>query len=222
MTNMALEAITSASLVDQVVNRLVAHIGAMPASGAASLGSEPALARQLGVSRPVLREALSRLKLVGVLRSRQRVGLEIGQPDPFAALVLYLGLDPDGDALAELRSCRLVLERAVADQIFERCGLEDLVQLEAIVQDEASDPFAGERRWSCDRAFHACLYRLVGNSLLQRQLSLLAGHLDGRRWQGELLPEEPLVSHADLLDILRSGSPKAWRQAIGEHLDEPG
>ena len=75
----------SLSLTEQAVvslQEMIALSGARPGD---RFGNEADLERKLGVSRVVVREAVSRLRALGMLESRQGLGLIIGKPDPFGA-----------------------------------------------------------------------------------------------------------------------------------------
>jgi len=79
------------------------------------LPKEIEFAESMGVSRSVIREALSRLKMLGILKSYKRRGLEVGHPD------ILIGLDRviipqilDRKTMDELFELRLILEMGIA------------------------------------------------------------------------------------------------------------
>lgn len=74
------------------------------------------LARAMGVSRTTIREALIRLKLLGLIDSRKNRGIIITRPDVLSNIKRVL--DPqllDGNTMKEIFELRLVLEMGIAD-----------------------------------------------------------------------------------------------------------
>ena len=87
---MNLPQVQSVSLVDQVEERIrLAICESGLKAGDAFLG-EVELASRLGVSRNVVREALSRLQTLGVLNTRKRRGTVISEPDIFAGMAKHM------------------------------------------------------------------------------------------------------------------------------------
>ncbi|MFP5310613.1 MAG: FadR/GntR family transcriptional regulator [Actinomycetes bacterium] len=74
---MAFEPITRRSLTDEVVDRLLDEIVAGNLDAGSTLPSERRLAEALGVSRPAVREALSRLSAAGVVDTRHGGGTTV-------------------------------------------------------------------------------------------------------------------------------------------------
>src|SRR5271170_2703792 len=71
------------------------------------LMTEAELAKQYGVSRGIAREAVGRLRALGLLESRQRKGIVVGRSDPVnlvaSALPMYHQTAKDLISLARLR-----------------------------------------------------------------------------------------------------------------------
>jgi GntR family transcriptional repressor for pyruvate dehydrogenase complex len=63
-----------------------------------SLPGEVELANRMGVSRNVVREALSRLQSLGILESRKRRGIIIAEPDILAGMAKVIDLPIFGRA----------------------------------------------------------------------------------------------------------------------------
>jgi GntR family transcriptional repressor for pyruvate dehydrogenase complex len=76
---------TGARLSDQVAEQLAAEIKAGRLAPAPSCRTEAALVEQFEVSRTVVREAVSRLKSLGLVDSRQGSGVYVRQPAVLAA-----------------------------------------------------------------------------------------------------------------------------------------
>ena len=87
---MPLERIAQSTLADDVEQRLLAHIRTADLGPGHAFPGEEELAERLGVSRGVIREAVSRLRMLGVLDARRRRGTVVQEPDPLSGA----GADP--------------------------------------------------------------------------------------------------------------------------------
>lgn len=71
---------TNMTLVDQVEDRLLNYFKENNLQIGDPIPNEMDLAASLGVARNVLREALSRLKMIGMIESRPRRGMVLREP----------------------------------------------------------------------------------------------------------------------------------------------
>ncbi len=216
---MQLEAIEKISLVEVVEQKILNLIRKNNLSVGDSLPAELELTEGLGVSRSVVREALSRLRMLGLLESRKKRGMVIAEPDVFGGCSQIL----DAAFLNEktqrdLCEMRLTLELGLADLLFLRKTDKDLNALENIVNRE-ENARTKQTRLKLEIEFHTTLYQMGRNDLLLRFQGLLEPffreavkreEINGRR-KGE-------ASHRDLLEELRSGSPDSFRKRMREHL----
>ena len=68
------------TLVDSVEESLIRFFKEQGLRPGSSIPNEAELAASLGVGRPVLREALSRFKMTGMIVSRTKKGMVLGEP----------------------------------------------------------------------------------------------------------------------------------------------
>jgi GntR family transcriptional repressor for pyruvate dehydrogenase complex len=208
--------------VDVVQRRLCEQIRHEQLAIGHPLPSEAALCVSLRVSRTVVREALSRLRMLGIVESRRKRGLVLSRPEPVRGFVnaLQAGVS-DAKQNRDLLELRLVLERGIAEILCERVTEADLRELGKIVEAEAGGPGDPDAIREGDLRFHGLCYQCAGNPLLselQGQLSvffhshLYERELSRRRTRGAA------VTHADLLDALKARDPARWRELIGHHL----
>jgi len=80
---MQLKAIEKTNLVEVVEQKILNIVRKNNLSIGDSLPAELELTEGLGVSRSVVREALSRLRMLGLLESRKKRGMVIAEPDVF-------------------------------------------------------------------------------------------------------------------------------------------
>jgi GntR family transcriptional repressor for pyruvate dehydrogenase complex len=216
---MQLKSIEKISLVEVVEQKILNIVRKNNLSVGDSLPAELELTEGLGVSRSVVREALSRLRMLGLLKSKKRRGMVIAEPDLFGGCSQIL----DAAFLNEktqrdLCEMRLTLELGLADLLFLRKTENDLNVLEKIVNREEKAR-TEQTRLKLEIEFHTKLYKMGRNNLLLRFQGLLEPffqeavkreEINGRR-KGE-------ASHRDLLEELRSGNPDSFRKKMREHL----
>jgi len=218
-TIMELETIQKVSLVEKVERKILNMIRKNNLSIGDSLPGELKLTKGLGVSRSVVREALSRLRMLGLLEATKKRGMVIKEPDVFGGCSQVL----DAAFLNEktqrdLCEMRLTLELGLADLLFLHKTDADLSALENIVNREQKAR-TEQTRLKLEIEFHTTLYQMGRNDLLLRFQALLEPFFR------EAVKREQIVgrckagaSHRDLLEELRSGSPDGFREKMREHL----
>lgn len=217
------KAIDNSSLVDKVEANLIDLLQRRKLRVGDSIPKETELAESLGVSRPVVREALTRLKLMGLLESRKKKGAVITNPDIFS--VMSKSMNPvmlDQETLKEIFEIRLVLEIGMADFIFNRITKEDIEELKEIVSQEPAQTDSLLLKTEHEIAFHGKLYEITGNATLKKFQKLLLPIFDYVQ-HSELIKKpatiKRYVSHRGLVDTIENGSPEMFRNAMRNHLE---
>ncbi|MBS1747043.1 MAG: FadR family transcriptional regulator [Bacteroidetes bacterium] len=218
-----LEALDKSSLVDKVESKLVELLQKQKLKIGDSIPKELELAETLGVSRTVIREALLRLRMMGLIESKKKKGSVITSPDVFS--MLSKSMNPhilDQDTLREIFELRLVLEIGMADLLFQRVTKEDIAALKQIVKNEPSVPQFHVFNINHEIAFHGKLYEITGNETLKKFQSMLLPVFDYVHKSG-LLKKQPLLktftSHKTLVHILEKGTPVEFRNGMRSHLE---
>lgn len=213
----------TSSLVDKVEESLVDLLQKRKLSVGDVIPKEMELAETLGVSRTVIREALTRLRLMGLIESKKKKGSVITSPDIFGMMSKSMNphiLAPE--TLKEIFEIRLVLEIGMADLLFHRITKEDIAALRQIVADEP--PATQYHLFNIEHeiAFHGKLYEITGNATLKRFQKMLLPVFDYVHNSG-LLKKQPMlrmfVSHKELVDLLENGSPEEFRNGMRSHLE---
>ena len=190
-----------------------------------AIPKELEIASDLEVSRTVVREALLRLRTLGIVDSKKHRGMILKEPD--LLLNLERIMNPtmlSNKVLKDIFELRLVLEVGMADLLFEKINSQDLVELEQIVNESEMQNGHNQTIFSSkfEIQFHGKLYKISGNKTLLRFQSMLfpvfefvsTNHFD-----------EPydypngFVSHRDLFEILKNGSPETFSNAMRRHLE---
>ncbi|WOD42802.1 FadR/GntR family transcriptional regulator [Hwangdonia lutea] len=215
------------SLVDKVELRLKEYFKENNLKIGDSIPKELEFAEALGVSRTVIREALLRLRTIGVIQSKKRSGMILTQPDiiqNFEKAIEYNLLGEE--ALTDIFELRLILEMGMADLLFARKTKADLEALDKIVsKQEKEEQNTVLFSLKNEIAFHGKLYEMSKNSTLQRFQDLLLpvfnyvhdnmphGAEDFKYSKGKF------VTHRDLLNILIDGNAETFREAMRNHLE---
>lgn len=219
----SLKSIDTSSLVDKVEANLVALLKERKLKVGDSIPKEMELAEVLGVSRTVIREALLRLRMVGLIESKKKKGAVITSPEIFGTL--NKTLNPyllSKETLRDIFEIRLALEIGMADFIFHRITPKDIAELREIV---AKEPAATEQHLfntEHEVAFHGKLYQISENESLKKFQHMLLPVFEYVHTSGLLKKvggEKKFVSHKGLVDILENGSPELFRNAMRNHLE---
>jgi GntR family transcriptional repressor for pyruvate dehydrogenase complex len=218
-----LKSIDTTSLVDKVEESLVELLRQQKLKVGDSIPKELELAHALGVSRTVVREALLRLRMMGLIESKKKKGSVITSPDLFG--IMGKSLNPhvlDQETLREMFEIRLVLEIGMADFLFQHITQDNIAELREIVSNEP--PVTDYHLFNIDHeiAFHGKLYEITGNETLKKFQKMLLPIFDYVHHSG-LLKKQPMlrkfVSHKGLVDILENGSPELFRNGMRNHLE---
>ncbi len=183
------------------------------------LPGEIEFSQQLGVSRTMIREALSRFRMMGIIESRRRRGMILQSPDFLKGLEFALdGSWLKNETLREMFEFRLMLEIGLADFLFVIKKDRLIKKLERIIIKE--DGLTKESmRIKADAEFHTALYEATGNQTLIRfQKMLYPLFVKYASVRAKNMPK-PLVTHNGLLEVLKTGAPDTFREAMRQHLE---
>jgi len=222
MDKQAVNHIVSITMTDQAERRLREYFVDKGYKIGDTLPKEMELAEALGVSRSVIREAMSRLRMLGLIDVRKRRGTVLTEPDVLGGMERIL--DPNllgKNTLQRLFEVRLMLEMGLGDFLYPRIQPGHLKQLDNIVLEEraARDKASLVR---LDIQFHATLYEITGNPVLirfQHMLQPIFQYVLDYREAIHQPGAAPRVTHGDLVDTLRRGNPASFREAIRAHFE---
>lgn len=173
--------------------------------------SEPELARELGISRTPLREALLKLEFEGFLRSDPGKGFSVRPLVPETASDLY--------ELAGTLEVRGLEDAGVPgpDRLSE---LEELDRRRSELVDAQGDEHADEMI-RLDRQWHELLLEDCGNTELRQVLTLLKNRLDRYEfafaYDFERLGRKGVRQHQQITARLREGDLEAALDLLEEH-----
>lgn len=215
--------IDTSSLVDKAEQSIINFIQLNKLQVGNVLPKELDLADQLGVSRTVIREALLRLKTIGLIESKKHKGAVITNPDVLGSLKkIFHPSILHNKTLKDLFEMRLALEVGIADFIINKITDEDIKELEEITATIVSGDTALPWSIEDEKRFHGKLYEISGNGILIELQEMLipiflyvhqSGILEKPIGKGEF------ISHQELVVVLKKRDADAYRKAIRTHLN---
>lgn len=186
-----------------------------------AIPKEIELAQAMGVSRTAIREAISRFKTLGIIESRKNRGMIMTRPDVLGNLQRVM--DPkllDGHTMKEIFEMRLVIEMGIGNILFLRKTDESIAKLEEIVKKEELTNDRIERL-KFDVEFHSMLYSISRNKTIlrfQKMLLPIFDYVDSGLPPRKNTKTAKIVTHRDLLNELKQGTPEGFRSKMETHL----
>jgi GntR family transcriptional repressor for pyruvate dehydrogenase complex len=207
----------------QAVDRLRDLILQGEFSAGERLPPERLLARELGVSRSTLREAIRALVVMNVLVSRHGDGTYVSSLEPdLLAEPFELMVSLSDESLFHLFEVRRVLETACAGLAAERISDEELLQFDRILEHSEAARDDPEELLDRDVELHTAVVRATRNPLLIRIMSGVGALALASRRRTISLPgvaDRSLADHARIVSALRRRSPETARAAMEAHLE---
>lgn len=187
------------------------------------LPSEKELAEEFGVSRPVLRTALERLREQGVIHSRQGAGSYVREvrsaPLGFARV----------ETIADIQRCyefRICLETTAARLAAGRRDREALGEIETALSlmNAATDSLT--HREDADFAFHLAVAKAANNQYFEASIRALREHIHvGMKLHGQSLMTDGAKAlrnvfgeHSAIFTAIRDGEAEAAERLMRGHL----
>ncbi|MET9292269.1 FCD domain-containing protein [Streptomyces sp. NPDC003077] len=222
---MSLAPLHRSPLVDQAVERLRAQISAGHWPVGSKLPGETTLAKELGVGRSTVREALRALAGAGLVRSRQGSGVTV------------VATEPDEDWPTRLRRAEVVdlyeVRQMIEVQAARAAALRrtdaDLAAMdEALAKRRAAAGDTDDAAFvDADIALHAAVVAAARNPVLADLFAtfvpvLRRGLIDLLALTGERArtPDLGDSAHADLVEAVRRGDPDGAAEVIATELGE--
>lgn len=213
-----------ARLADQVAATLETEIRAGRLAEGEKLPTEQSLVQQFGVSRTVVREAISRLRSLGLVDARQGSGMFVIKPD-FEPLQFDPQTSASIEAVLQIVEVRRALEAEVADLAAQRRQPADVTAIRRALLAIDEAVAAGRDGVPEDVAFHRAIAQAAGNPFLIRTLDYLSQFLQdatrvtrANEARNARFSAEVLQEHQALLAAIEAGDPPAARAAAARHM----
>ena len=211
------------SLAEIVYDTMHARILRGDFSPNEKLPAETELSSQFGVSRPILRVALERLREEGLIYSRQGAGnfVRLKQVNPLGFAKV--------ETIADIQRCyefRLTIESAAAGLAAQRRNQSVLDEMQRALDMLADATGSQLHREDADFAFHVAVASGSNNSYYVETLRALRDHIHvGMKLHGESLMsdgaaalEEVLAEHQAIFDAINRRDSDQARQVMHGHI----
>jgi len=214
------------TLVDQVEESLFNYFKRRDLHPGDSIPKEQELAEALGVGRSVLREALSRLRMLGLIETRTRRGMVLCEPPVLGGMKRVV--DPrilGEETLFNILGFRVALEIGICGQVIQNLTPKYIEELETIVN--RGVVFANnEYTPVSEYEFHAKLYEITGNKTIIefqeiiRPVSIFMKNKFKDLFEPinkELTRTGDIITHSDLLGYLKKKDKGGFQRAMEKH-----
>ena len=218
---MTLAVIKTERLYRQIANAIMDGIARGEFVAGGLLPPERELAKQLGVSRSSVREALIALEMTGWVDIRTGTGVFVAQPLPQSAMPQ----ESEACSLQDLLQAREAFEGMLAG-LAARHGTDaqraELLALTAELQQHNENDAAFLAQ---DKRFHLLISEMSGNDLLRDMLEQLwnrrhSPHVQRleRYFADNSVAQEMNADHQQIAQAFVAGDEVAARQAMARHL----
>jgi GntR family transcriptional repressor for pyruvate dehydrogenase complex len=210
-------------LADEVTRALVSHIAAGDWRPGDRLPTEKALGLQFGVSRAVIREAISRLKSEGYVATYQGKGAFVAEEPGLAAF--RLAATPDAVRNEHLFELRALIEQSAAELAARRRNARDLAAIRSALADMRRAYAQDGLGLEADIRFHEAIAAATHNPVLERFMQFVGRHLreiirlarvSVAKYENRL--GEVDREHAAILHAIERRDPPAARIAAALHI----
>jgi len=211
----------------QIAEQIIASIRDSTYKPGKRLPSERAIAEQMGVSRPSVREALCALEMVGLLESRVGDGTYVKKTDSVSTRAQALAILEMSESPFEVLDARQILEStiaAIATQRAQQADLE-LMQEALLLMKQATQEMDDEAYLHANIDFHIGMVKAAKNSYLEGVITPLIRTMEDRL--SRAMRKSYLTKHKQGLNAykiheriflaIESGDPIAARKEVEEH-----
>ncbi len=213
------------TLTQQASEHLIEFIEAQGLQAGSWLPSEEQLARQLGVSRPVLREALRTLEATGIVAVVNGRGARV-MPITSQVLADFFARAARSrrEAILEVLEVRQGLEAQSVSLAAERRGVDDVAKLTDLAARMRAAMQDRPAYIALDVQLHLAIARASGNFLLFHLVESIREALEHAITRNA--DARPVTSeysqrlHEEIVDAIAAGDPVAARDAMTRHFAE--
>jgi GntR family transcriptional regulator, transcriptional repressor for pyruvate dehydrogenase complex len=206
----------TAKLVEKI-KRLISTAVIAPG---AKFPPERELAKEFGVNRASLRQALKVLEIMGVITQRVGDGTYLSASaesilnEPLDFLILL-----DDLSHHELLETRMIVEPELAARAAQRASTDDLIELrKAITAMETCR--SNQERLEADLAFHDRIFRASGNRICHLLFKVIHRSVltSMSRLSTRVPIEGPLNSHKQIYAAIQRRDPEGARRLMLDHI----
>ena len=219
--------LSTTTLADQVEEKIIEYIKENHLSPGDSLPNEMQFSEMLGISRNVVREAMSRLRMLGLIQARTRRGIVVTEPPLLNGFKKVLDPNLLGiKTIKEMMGMRIALEIGIAEFLFANIAENDVTELEQIVSRQQA---IGINNLSVEdeMQFHTKIYEIAGNDFILQFNKIIHPVFEFSKQNYEshfqpinekLAEKGEIIRHADLLNYIKNNDKEGYQKAVQKHL----
>jgi GntR family transcriptional repressor for pyruvate dehydrogenase complex len=215
------------TLADHVEEEIIQYIKSHDLHLGDSLPNEMEFSRMLGTSRNVIREAMSRLRMLGLIQTRSKRGIIITEPGLLTGF--KKALEPQllsVNTIKQMMGMRISLEIGIAEFLFENVSDKHILELEMIVSRQQA---IGINNLSVEDEvlFHTKIYEIAGNEFILQFNAIMHPVFEFSKHNyesffkpinQELQKKNEIIGHADLLQFIINRDKEGYQKAMRLHL----
>ncbi|MCD8818018.1 FadR/GntR family transcriptional regulator [Mammaliicoccus sciuri] len=207
-----LDKIEVQSLKSQVLQEIKQYILDKGMTEGDRLPTERAFTEMYGVSRSVVREALSYLEHTGVIETVQGRGTVIKAPDISSLVEGFLfSFQVANGSKNDLLSLRIIFECAAIEEIVKLD--KDISDLKAIVNEDVINHYEN------DKAFHQTLLSTTGNVLFEQLSSVIQSYFYHIEEEGkEINYSQTNEMHKKIIEAIANKDVQLAKELMTTHL----
>ncbi|WP_426396225.1 FadR/GntR family transcriptional regulator [Ralstonia sp. R-29] len=213
------------SLSDRVAQTLMDKIDAGELRRGERMPSETVLGQEFGVSRTVIREAISRLRHEGVVEARQGSGVYVTQQAGLKPLRIDAAQAGSIDAVLHIIELRRALEAEGAAMAAQRRTDAQMVEIDAALDGIDAAVAAGGDGVAEDLRFHHAIAAASGNPFLVQALGFFSQYLEeaigvtrSNEARREDFARQVRDEHRAMVEAIRARDALAARNAAQTHM----
>jgi len=219
---------STTTLVDMVEGKLIQYFKENDLKVGDPIPREVELAQELGVARTVLREALSRFRMLGLIETRTKRGMILSEPDILGGI--ERAADPrfiSRKQMLEILGMRVIIEIGMGDFIIQNKTDKDIKELEEIVDRETlleNNKLTVEE----ESRFHYKLYEMTRNETIVRMFNIFSPVFIFIKenfadiiitYKKSEKKNNYRVTHKDIVNIIKKNDAGILREALKNHLE---
>jgi GntR family transcriptional regulator, transcriptional repressor for pyruvate dehydrogenase complex len=214
------------TLTDKVAEALVRLIRGGEYPPESRLPSEKEMAGRFGVSRTVVREAVSRLKSEGLVESYQGKGVFVRRTSADVPFRIDQGATDSVRSVLHIVELRKGIEAEAAALAASRRSEAELKEIQRALRELERQTHGGEGGVAADMAFHRAIARATGNPHLLALWDFIGQFLGDairltRAYEARhaKLVKQVKREHATVAEAIARRDPEAARTAARRHLE---
>jgi GntR family transcriptional repressor for pyruvate dehydrogenase complex len=208
--------------VERIVENLINLIKMRSLQMGDKLPPERQLCEIIGVSRPILREALKALQVMNIIDIRQGAGAYVKSLEPEDVVEhLDIVFHMDSSLYRDLYEARRVLEAAIAGMAAVNISDAEIEAIEENVRQAAARMDDEQLFLKRDMELHEMILRAAGNRVIPvfmqsiNRLSLLIRKQSNAQ---PLIRQNTIQDHESIISALKSRDPEKAARAMERHI----